>query len=154
MIHKTDIWIEIKQSTTKPCAYFWDTGSFHDYNLRCHRWRRSWHHDDSRFSVCGCTVCKPWQLDGSSQSLCWQLCIHSSANQPDLSHESSATSIDSKTCNTWTSLLTHWGRDKMAIVSQTLSNAFSWMKMLEFRLGFHWSLFLRFQLTIIQHWFR
>ena len=51
--------------------------------------------------------------------------------------------------------LTHWGRDKMAAVSQTtLSNAFSWMKMLEFRLRFHWSLFLRIQLTIIHHWFR
>ena len=48
--------------------------------------------------------------------------------------------------------LAHWGRDKMAVVSQTtLSNAFSWMKMLEFRLRFHWSLFLRVQLTIIQH---
>ena len=35
------------------------------------------------------------------------------------------------------SVLTHWGRDKMAAVSQTtLSNAFSWMKMLEFRLRF------------------
>ena len=43
----------------------------------------------------------------------------------------------------------------MAAVSQTtLSNAFSWMKMLEFQLRFHWSLFLRVQLTIIQHWFR
>ena len=50
---------------------------------------------------------------------------------------------------------THWGRDKMAAVSPTtLSNAFSWMKILEFRLKFHWSLFLRVQLTIIQHWFR
>ena len=40
--------------------------------------------------------------------------------------------------------LTHWGRDRMAAASQTtLSNAFSWMKMLEFRLRFHWSLFLR-----------
>ena len=40
-------------------------------------------------------------------------------------------------------LLTHWGRDKMAAISQTtLSNAFSWMKMYEFRLTFHWSLFL------------
>ena len=36
----------------------------------------------------------------------------------------------------------------------TLSNAFSWIKMLEFRLRFHWSLFLRVQLTIIQHCFR
>ena len=31
---------------------------------------------------------------------------------------------------------------------------FSWMKMYEFRSRFHWSLFLRFQLTIFQHWFR
>ena len=44
---------------------------------------------------------------------------------------------------------------KMAAISQTtLSNAFSWMKMLEFRLKFHWSLFLSAQLTIFQHWFR
>ena len=43
----------------------------------------------------------------------------------------------------------------MAAVSQTtLSNAFSWMKMLEFRLRVHWSLFLRVQLTIFLHWFR
>ena len=34
-------------------------------------------------------------------------------------------------------MLTHWGRDKMAAVSQTMfSNAFSWMKMFEFRLKF------------------
>ena len=40
--------------------------------------------------------------------------------------------------------LTHWGRDKMAAVLQTaLSYAFSWVKMSEFRLRFHWSLFLR-----------
>ena len=51
--------------------------------------------------------------------------------------------------------LTHWGRDKMAAISQTtFSNPFSWMKIFEFRLKFHWSLFLRFQLTIFQHWFR
>ena len=43
--------------------------------------------------------------------------------------------------------LTHWGRDKMATIFQTtFSNAFSWMKMYEFRLRFHWSLFLRLQL--------
>ena len=51
--------------------------------------------------------------------------------------------------------LTHWSRDNMAAVSQTThSNAFSLMKTLEFRLRFHWILFLRVQLTIIQHWFR
>ena len=52
-------------------------------------------------------------------------------------------------------LLTHWGQDKMAAISQTtFSNALSWMKMLEFRLRFHWSLFAGAQLTIFQHWFR
>ena len=51
--------------------------------------------------------------------------------------------------------LTHWGRDKMAAIWQTmLSNAFSWMKMVEFRLKFYGSLFLRVQLTISQHWVR
>ena len=38
--------------------------------------------------------------------------------------------------------LAHWGRDKMDAISQTTSTAFSWMKMLEFRLNFQWSLFL------------
>ena len=51
--------------------------------------------------------------------------------------------------------LTHWGRDKMAAISQTtFSNGFSWMKMYGFWLTFHWSLFLGVQLTIFQHWFR
>ena len=54
-----------------------------------------------------------------------------------------------------TAKLTHWGRDKMAAIFQTtFSNAFSWVKMYEFRLRFHWSLFPRVQLTICQHWFR
>ena len=51
--------------------------------------------------------------------------------------------------------LTHWGRGKIAAISQmTLWNAFFRMKMLEFGLKFHWSLFIRVQLTIFQHWFR
>ena len=50
--------------------------------------------------------------------------------------------------------LMHWGRDKMANISQTTFwNAFSWMKMCKFRLRFYWSLFLRVQLTICLHWF-
>ena len=52
-------------------------------------------------------------------------------------------------------LLTHWGRDKTTVsFLTTLSNAFSWMKMYKFQLRFHWTLFLRFELTILQHWFR
>ena len=45
--------------------------------------------------------------------------------------------------------LTHWGRDKMADISQTaFSNAFPWMKICEQII--HWSLFLRVKLTISQ----
>ena len=52
-------------------------------------------------------------------------------------------------------VLTHWGWDKMAAIFQTtFSNRFSGMKMYEFRLTFHWSLFLEVQLTILQHCFR
>ena len=40
-----------------------------------------------------------------------------------------------------------------AIWQTTFSSAFSWMKMFEFLLKFHWSLFLRVKLTIFQHWF-
>ena len=36
----------------------------------------------------------------------------------------------------------------------TFSSAFSWMKMCEFPLKFHWNMFLRIRLTIFQHWFR
>ena len=51
--------------------------------------------------------------------------------------------------------LTHWGRDQIDAISQTTySNTFSRMKMNEFHIGFPWSLFLRFELTIFQHWFR
>ena len=48
--------------------------------------------------------------------------------------------------------LTHWSRDKMtAIFQETFSDGFSWMKMYEFWLKFHWSLFLRVQITLFQH---
>ena len=40
----------------------------------------------------------------------------------------------------------HWDRDKMAAIFQTTdSNGFSWIKMYEFWLKFHWSLFPRVQ---------
>ena len=45
--------------------------------------------------------------------------------------------------------LTDWGRDKMADIFQTtFSNAFSLLKMWQFRLRFHWSVFPRVKLTI------
>ena len=42
----------------------------------------------------------------------------------------------------------------VAILQPTFSNAFFTMKMYEFQFKFHWSLFLRVQLTIFQRWFR
>ena len=46
--------------------------------------------------------------------------------------------------------LAHWGWDKIVAISQTtISGAFSWMKMYEFRFRFHLSLFMRFELTNI-----
>ena len=48
--------------------------------------------------------------------------------------------------------LTHLPLDKMAAISQTIfSDAFSWMKKFIFCLKFHWSLFLKVQLTITQN---
>ena len=49
----------------------------------------------------------------------------------------------------------HRGWDKIAAISKTtFSNAFSWMKIQEFRLKFLWSLFVRVQWTIFHLWFR
>ena len=36
----------------------------------------------------------------------------------------------------------------------TIENAFSWMKIIEYRFEFHWNLFPGDELTISQHWFR
>ena len=48
--------------------------------------------------------------------------------------------------------LTQLGRDKMDAISQTtFSCAFSSMKIAVFWLNFHWNMFARVQLTIIQH---
>ena len=41
----------------------------------------------------------------------------------------------------WVCAWTHWGWDEIDAILQTpFSNAFSWMKMFEFQLKFHWSL--------------
>ena len=51
--------------------------------------------------------------------------------------------------------LTQWGGDKMAAILQTaVRKTFCLMEICEFRLKFHWNLFLRVLLTTFQHWFR
>ena len=42
----------------------------------------------------------------------------------------------------------------VAIFQTTFSNTFSWKKTYKFWLELHWSVFVRVQLTIFQHWFR
>ena len=52
-------------------------------------------------------------------------------------------------------IYTHWGRHKMVAILQAIfSKAYAWMKMIKFRLKFHWNLFPGVQLTISQHWFK
>ena len=52
-------------------------------------------------------------------------------------------------------ILTHLLLDKMATFSQTIfSDSFLWMQNFMFWLKLQWSLFLRVQLAIRQHWFR
>ena len=52
-------------------------------------------------------------------------------------------------------VLTQWGWDKVAAISQTTSsNAFSWMKIIVYWFEFNWNLYPRVQLTICNNWFR
>ena len=54
------------------------------------------------------------------------------------------------TASSWT----YWGRDKVDIISQTmLWNVYSSMEIFKFWLKCHWSLPIRVQLTILQHWY-
>ena len=86
---------------------------------------------------------------------CWQTVPSHYRNQCGHGEVLSATPQIPLSQDMCMNILTHWGRDKMDAISQTtFSSAFSWMKMFEFRLNFHWNLFLRVQLTIFQHWFR
>ena len=50
--------------------------------------------------------------------------------------------------------LTHCGWDKMDAILQNFQMNFFLMKMYEFWLKFHWTLFLGVPLIIFQHWFR
>ena len=51
--------------------------------------------------------------------------------------------------------MNHLPRDKLAAISQTRnSGAFLWLQNFVFWIKFHWSLFVRVQLTITQRWLR
>ena len=80
----------------------------------------------------------------SVTTTCWKIgrWISSDSPHPPVSKPSS---VNSSPLN----------KIKMADISQTIfSDVFPLMKMYDFRLRFHWNLFLRVQLTTFQHWFR
>ena len=92
------------------------------------------------------------------QTCIWQKVLSRKCTQEILLAEIKITgnfALVAVTACTGTLSLTNWCRHKMAaIFKMTFSNAFSWMKMDEFRLKLHWSLFLWVQLIISQHWLR
>ena len=81
-----------------------------------------------------------WNIEVAMIFICISFEVHMT-HRPELSNEISYEWYEPS--------VVHWGRDKIFAISQTFSNAFSWMKRYEFRVKFHWSLFLRFELTII-----
>ena len=113
-----------KQSTTKPCAYFLG------YTVYIYISR---HRNILRNAI---------------------MALHKGAVMRN-GEQSSYRGFDTLWRSSVTIASTHWGRDKMADIFQTtLSNAFSWMKMYQFRLRFHWSLFPRVKSTKFHPWFR
>ena len=96
-----------------------------------------------RMLISGCQICA-WQLLSIDiNDSVWTPKLSLSLTLPNSSRKRLIMlSLDS--CHVKKKRLTHWGRDKTDAISQTtFSNAFSSMKMFDFRLKFHWILFLR-----------
>ena len=144
------------------------------FDLHLNRWlnkhsKRRWFQTPSRSSCDDVTVMRcptPNRRQGINNHQIRIMCmlslnlLHFIITRCNISRASIFLEISEEILNDHLSLLsgstilTHWGRDKMAAIFQTtFSNASSWMKMLKFRLRFHWSLFPRVQLTIFRHWF-
>ena len=123
----------------------------------------SWHSPKGKITVNAVDICPDSKVHGANMGPTWVL---SAPDWPHVGPMNLAIRVSLIWVWKWlilrlhlhlprTTDLTHWGRDKMAFISQTtLSNAFSLIKMYEFRLRFHWNLFPRIQLIIFQHWFR
>ena len=92
----------------------------------------------------------PW-MGNKNQSSTMQPCSTCSRNHVD-SQQSYRINMNRREWVIEHKASMNWGREKMVVILQTFWNAFSWMKMHEFRLIFHWILFLRVQLTIVHRW--
>ena len=103
-------------------------------------------------------ICQPKQRGSYSEGLYQNTCICSSDvlavwifNNKAMKVNTNMTKVGScRRTGPTHDLLTHFSQDKMAATSQTIfSDAFSRMNNFIFWLKFHWSLFPRFQLTIL-----
>ena len=116
------------------CTWMNDWVNNHEAgDLRCHRA----HYD---VTVMASTYFGPywWQINNGS---------YTGLGQPE--NKPMPNLVFAKILTSRGNELTHWGRDKMAAIFQTtVSNAFSWMKLYEFWLKFHWSLSQGVQLTM------
>ena len=130
--------------------------SCHDDNLWCHQWRQSCQIDDHLFSAF--TIPQSWiniviiSFNSPLPDTYW----HSGCQESIMICGTNNTVVGWFVVGfKFVVILTLLPLDKMAGVSQTtVSYAFSWMKIFVFRFKFHWSLLLRVQLTISEHWFR
>ena len=105
------------------------------YALICQPKQRGSYREDWYQNTCICSidVLAIWILNNKAMNVNTNMTKVESRTRTGLSHD----------------LLTHLPLNKMAAISQTMfSDAFSWMNSFIFWLKFHWSLFLRFQLTI------
>ena len=133
------------------------------YMAMCPHWEFLGYRDQSRYvpsqweTSLQCNDISHWlgeHLDWSLR-LCWWWYFNSSKPEPRFSIKMWSYQYRKSHCGHKTVirlsypdmgypiLLTHWGWDKMDAIFQTrFSNGFSWMKMHEFWLKFHWNLFL------------
>ena len=134
----------------------WCLNFFFKVQMKTKKTRSSFKSSDleKRESFCGNETRSLLEMIELSLSYVWTTLIRC-LNQPNHKSMASTRRYILRPVNTPPLPITHCGRDEMAAIFQTIfSNAFSCMKMFEFRLTFHCSLFLRVQLTIFQHWFR
>ena len=103
-------------------------------------WRLShlgklWNKIDGVISLCWNVLTYVWFLSCESGHSCDSVTLKTEGCYFVITGGPEGCHYDNLGCYHWLLLLlTHWGRDKMAEISQTtFSNAFSWMKIYEFR---------------------
>ena len=154
-----DVTIEVYRSTNGISLQWHQSSALFALCERFHRWpslKRKCIHFDEIF-IAGCS--ESCQYENCQCSQWWKFRqnddIFSYAENVSMLRYHHVVRRLTASGTSQSGILTHLPLDKMASISQTtFSNAFSWMINLILRFKFHWSLFLRVQLIITQHWFR